>query len=130
MKRLVIMVVVFASLSGIATGTAAASVKVNASCGTSAASKRPSNLFFYCGDNGMIATGISWRSWGGKRAKGFGTISYRTCEPSCAAGGVVSLPGKVTLSRKVRCVKRRYEYSVLRAKAFGGPTRKVKLQTC
>ena len=130
MKRLAVMIVVVASLSAVATSTSTAGVKVNASCGVSAASKRPGNVYFYCGDNGMYATGLSWRSWGRKRAKGFGTISYKTCRPDCASGGVVSGPGKVTLSRKVRCGKRRYQYSVLRAKAYNGPTRKVRLQTC
>jgi hypothetical protein len=130
MKRVFILIIVFASLGAVATSTSTAGVKVNASCGVAPPVKRPSNLGFYCGDNGMYASGIAWRSWGGKRAKGFGTISYKTCEPDCASGGVVSSPGKVTLSRKVKCGKRRYEYSVLRAKAFNGPTRKVRLLTC
>lgn len=107
-----------------------ASVKAVAKCGEGGASKRPANFYFYCGDNGMYATGLSWRSWGGKKAKGFGTITYKLCKPSCAAGGFRSKPGKITLYRKVRCGKRKYQYSRLRAKAYGGPTRKVSLLTC
>lgn len=130
MKRLTLFAVVLASLCSVAAATSSASVKVNASCGTSPAAKRPANLNFYCADNGMYATGVSWRSWGGKRAKGFGTITYKSCDPSCFMGGFVTTSGKVTLSRKVRCSKHHYQYSVLRAKAFNGPTRKVRLATC
>jgi len=130
MKRLAIGIAVIACVSAVAVNSSSASVKVNASCGTQHAAKKPANLIFYCGDNGMYATSVSWRSWGGKRAKGFGTVSYKSCEPDCASGGVISGPGKVTLSRKIRCSKHRFQYSVLRAKVFNGPTRKVELQTC
>jgi len=130
MKRLILFAVVIASFGSVAAATSSASVKVNSSCGTASAAKKPANLNFYCGDNGMYATGVSWRSWGGKRAKGFGTITYKTCDPACVSGGVVTASGKVTLSRKVRCGRHHYQYSVLRAKVFNGPTRKVRLATC
>jgi len=105
-------------------------VKVNATCGSGAAVKRPGRIFFYCGDNGMYADGISWRSWGGRRARGFGTVYRKTCSPDCASGGIRHSAGKITLSRKVRCGRHHYRYSRIRVKAYGGPTRSVPLVTC
>lgn len=103
MKRITIVVAAILVAAVAVPATSNASVKAVAKCGVGHAAKRPSNFYFYCGDNGMYATGLSWRSWGGKRAKGFGTITYKLCKPSCAAGGIRSKPGKITLYRKVRC---------------------------
>jgi hypothetical protein len=118
------------ALVAVAPAMSNASVKAVADCGVGHAAKRPSNFYFYCGDNGMYATSLSWRSWGGKKAKGFGKITYKLCKPSCAMGGYKTKRGKITLSRKVRCGKHSYRYSRLRAKAYGGPTVRVRLQTC
>jgi hypothetical protein len=50
------------------------------------------------GDASWIIGPITWTSWGGAIAKGSGTSDVETCEPNCAAGGIVKTTSQVTLS--------------------------------
>lgn len=111
-------------------GSASASVKVVPLCNAKAAVKHPAAMVFTCGDAGLQATGLHWKNWGTKRAKGFGTIVFKRCRPDCASGGVGRKRGKVTLYRKVRCSRHRYRYSRARVKMYRGPTTKQRLITC
>lgn len=131
MKRALLVLVSIVSV--VAAGPinqAPASVKVVALCNPDSATKRPSKMVFACGDAGLQAAGLSWRSWGDKRVKGFGTIIYKLCDPNCLSGGVARKSGKVTLYRKGRCSRHHYRYSRARVKAFGGITVKQRIIAC
>src|SRR3954470_2243704 len=64
---------------------------------------RPTTIIVACGDGAVQLFGLGWSSFG-TTAHGRGILSYRTCRPSCAAGGVKRVSGvKVTLSRARAC---------------------------
>jgi hypothetical protein len=59
----------------------------------------PPNIVFACADYGIILENITWSSWGRTSATGTGTLVYKTCVPSCAAGGTSTIAGDgITLS--------------------------------
>jgi len=130
MKKILICLTAMLVVAWVVPGGANAGVGVEAKCGVGNPQKRPAKMNFFCGDNGMYATSIRWRTWGQKRVKGFGTIWWNTCDPFCGAYNFRHGPGKLTLYRKVHCWGHLYEYSRLRVKAYGGPTVRVPLTTC
>lgn len=109
---------------------ASASVKVIAKCNPDRVTKRPSAMIFACGDAGLQASGLRWKSWGGRRAKATGTIIYKLCDPYCAVGGLAYRSGKVTLYAKARCGKRRWVYQRARVKVWDGPTTTMRIGRC
>lgn len=42
----------------------------------------------FCGDAGIIITGLSWRTWHNTSAIGQGIEHRKTCRPDCASGPV------------------------------------------
>ena len=130
MKKILLALVAVGILSLAASAEASAGVKVEANCGAGAAEKRPSEMHFICADNGVYATSLSWRSWGGSRSKAFGRVWWNSCDPICGAFNFRHGKGKVTLSGKVHCGGHLFKYSTLRVKAFDGPTLRVPLTTC
>lgn len=130
MKKLLVVLCALLVVAWAVPGGANAGVGVEVKCGVGKPQKRPAKMNFFCGDNGMYATSIRWRTWGQKRIKGFGTIWWNTCDPFCGASNWRHGRGKLTLYRKVHCWGHLYEYSRLRVKAYGGPTVRVPLETC
>jgi hypothetical protein len=51
------------------------------------------------GDASWIIDTIRWSSWGGLTAHGAGVSDVETCNPNCAAGGVVTAASRITLSK-------------------------------
>jgi hypothetical protein len=54
------------------------------------------------GDASWIIDRVRWSGWGGVTAHGSGVSAVETCNPTCAGGGVVSTPSRITLSRRRR----------------------------
>ena len=63
----------------------------------------PKKVILACGDAGLIAQGLDWSSWTGKRAEGEGTGVAETCIPDCASGGVAREPIELVLSKPAKC---------------------------
>jgi hypothetical protein len=51
---------------------------------------------------------LRWASWGAEGAEGSGTARISTCQPTCATGGTVDFPARITLSGVKTCDGRRY----------------------
>ena len=82
----------------------AAAKKPNAhvsNCGDSV--YRPHQLVVYCGDAGVVLTGIDWSRWGRRSANGDATAVTKTCDPDCATGGVTHKAVSVRLSHRHFC---------------------------
>ncbi|MQY26714.1 hypothetical protein [Nocardia aurantia] len=63
---------------------------------------RPDTLILACADLGAVVEEITWSSWGPEGAEGEGTERDNTCDPSCAAGNMVTKPVHVMLSALVQ----------------------------
>jgi hypothetical protein len=72
---------------------------------------RPASIVFACGDGNFYATSLRWSSWGATSAAATGTGHQNDCKPYCAAGHFHTYPLDVRLSRPVRCVRGRTEFS-------------------
>ena len=59
---------------------------------------RPHQLVVYCGDAGVVLTGIDWSRWGRRSANGDATAVTKTCDPDCATGA--------SPTRRCRCSSR------------------------
>lgn len=64
---------------------------------------RPHELVVFCGDAGVILTGIDWGHWGRRSANGDATANTKTCDPDCASGGVTKRAVTVRLSHRHYC---------------------------
>ena len=85
---------------------------------TGTGSRRTRPTVLYLGASQRIYE-ITWRSWGGKRARGTGTFPANDCIPYCAAGHITPHRVAVTLSHKRVC--RGYEeYLSLRYRPLAG----------
>jgi len=130
LKRIVSVLLMVGAVLAVAAPNTSADVKVVAECDENKRTKRPDAMIFACGDAGLQATDLSWKSWGGQRAKAKGTIIYKLCEPDCASGGVALRSGKVTLYGKTRCGRRLWVYQRARIKVWNGPVTKIRLWPC
>lgn len=81
---------------------------------------RPASIVFACGDGNFYATSLHWSSWGATSAAAAGVGHQNDCKPDCAAGHFHAYPLDVRLSRPVRCVHGRTEFSRW-AWTFTGP---------
>lgn len=98
-------------LAGAPAGAATSPVLVDC---TGTGVTKPSSITIACADAGVAITKISWSSWKASSAKGKGTLTVNTCEPTCAAGnnetypvrislgGLASAPGKPDVFSQVR----------------------------
>ena len=50
-------------------------------------------------DGSGVVQKLTWSSWGGATAQGFGLLEIDNCNPDCAQGPYTSYPATVTLSR-------------------------------
>ena len=57
----------------------------------------------FCGDAGVVLTGIDWSHWGRRSASGKGTALTKTCDPDCASGGFSHKAVSIRLSNSHRC---------------------------
>jgi hypothetical protein len=64
---------------------------------------RPHQLVVYCGDAGVVLTGIDWSHWGRRSANGDATAATKSCDPDCATGGVTHEAVTVRLSHRHYC---------------------------
>jgi hypothetical protein len=93
--------------------------EVPATCGKPLL-ERPSELILACGDAGLQADRLTWRTWGGRRSVADGRITEKVCKPDCASGRVRHHQGEVILTVRVNCGG---YYSYERAKVrWGGRT--------
>ncbi|MBV9043312.1 MAG: hypothetical protein JOZ68_20150, partial [Acidimicrobiia bacterium] len=54
-------------------------------------------------DFGLVYTSLAWTSWTARSATAVGAMSYKTCEPNCAEGGIRNVHGaKITLTVPVK----------------------------
>jgi hypothetical protein len=51
---------------------------------------------------------LRWRRWDATGAEGAGTLRLRDCDPSCASGGIDSIPATVRLSAPRLCGRATY----------------------
>lgn len=58
---------------------------------------KPSTITISCADAGVAITKITWSSWKAGSAKGRGTLTVNTCEPTCAAGNNETYPVRISL---------------------------------
>jgi hypothetical protein len=104
-RRAIPLLVLVAALLATATliSTAAAgkpNVHVS-NCGDSV--YKPHHLVVYCGDAGVVLTGIDWSHWGRRSANGNATATTKSCDPDCASGGVSHDAVTVSLSHRHFC---------------------------
>ena len=64
---------------------------------------KPKAIIIACGDAGLVLDDISWRKWGARKAVGTGTAVSKTCNPSCAEGGVKRYPVRIRLGKRRGC---------------------------
>src|SRR3954451_23510732 len=102
MRPLTLLVAV-AALYACAAASAGAASKRYVAADCRHLSTRPTTIIVACGDGAVQLFGLSWSSFG-TTAHGRGVLSYRTCNPSCATGGVKKVSGVSTpLSRAKPC---------------------------
>lgn len=96
MKRLLIALTVVAigSVSTVAVANSAAAAEqpdpkktyiVNCQGGLD---YRPSQIVLACGDAGVLFADVTWSRWTMNGARGVGTLTVNTCEPTCSAGNL------------------------------------------
>jgi hypothetical protein len=86
----------------------------------------PSAVVIACGDAGLIVENVGWSSWTRKAAEGTGTGVAKTCDPDCAAGGTVTAPIALALSKVRKCqngkrIFTRLRYTWPSGSPVGGP---------
>jgi hypothetical protein len=64
---------------------------------------RPTSIILACGDGGLFATNIRYRSYGGKTAVATVELHTHDCVPNCAQSQFHAFPGTITLADVVRC---------------------------
>jgi hypothetical protein len=64
---------------------------------------RPATIVLACGDGGLFATDIRYRSYGGARAVATAQLHTHSCVPNCAESTFHAFPGTITLADVVRC---------------------------
>jgi hypothetical protein len=68
-------------------------------CGTGPALTRPASMILTCGDDGELATGLTWSSWSASQATATGSVTWRNCTSLCAdARGWASASADITLT--------------------------------
>ncbi len=72
--------------------------------------RRPKAIVFACGDGNWLVNRLRWSRWGGRVAIGTGIERQKSCDPSCAAGRIVSQPVTVRLYRRRACAGRTHLY--------------------
>ena len=96
------------------TAALARNIKVYGDCKT--ATFEPSEVVMACGDFGLVYGHLSWTSWTSTSATAVGMMSYKTCEPNCAEGGIRNVPNtRITLSKPVRDPNGQLVWSQLQA---------------
>lgn len=51
---------------------------------------KPKDIVIACADAGVAFSNITWTRWNNNGAVGRGTLTVNTCEPTCAAGNVLT----------------------------------------
>jgi hypothetical protein len=64
---------------------------------------RPRSWDSGCTGGSAKFSGLRWTGWGTNRATGRGTVSLRVCDPSCPDGYYRKVPGRLVLTRPIRC---------------------------
>jgi hypothetical protein len=101
--RPITLLLAVAALCACAAASAGAASKRYVAADCRHLSTRPATIIVACGDGAVQLFGLSWSSFG-TAARGRGVLSYRTCNPSCATGGVKKVSGVgVTLSGARPC---------------------------
>ena len=54
---------------------------------------KPKQITLACADAGVYFSDITWQKWTMNGARGIGTLSVNTCEPTCSAGNVETYSG-------------------------------------
>jgi hypothetical protein len=49
---------------------------------------KPNQIVLACGDAGVYFADVTWSRWTINGARGVGTLTVNTCEPTCSAGNV------------------------------------------
>lgn len=65
---------------------------------SSQAAVRP-RLVLLTEDGSVVVRRVRWRSWGGKAARGKGTLTASDCNPNCAGGHLTNRAAKVVLAK-------------------------------
>jgi len=106
-RRLSIAAVAVAALAAVAIVAPAEGAKpptvVSANC--HGHNFKPGRIILACGDAGLLAERLQWKSWGRSEAEAEGTAVGKTCNPNCAAGGTRSGPMEIRLFKTARCAK-------------------------
>jgi hypothetical protein len=64
--------------------------------------EKPREFTPYCADSGQVFTKIKWSQWGQDSAVGTAVARTNTCEPTCAAGKVLSTPVEIRLGKPAK----------------------------
>jgi hypothetical protein len=69
---------------------------------------KPRMIVISCGDGGIVLKDLKWSRWTATKAMGRGTEWVKDCTPNCATGHYVKTPATVTLTKRIRCTKRKH----------------------
>ncbi|HYP56119.1 MAG TPA: hypothetical protein VEQ41_07455 [Solirubrobacterales bacterium] len=102
-RRLVTSVALAALLAVASVAPAATQDRAYVASQCDNAAFKPKMIVLACGDAGLAATKLQWKSWGTSSAAGAGTGRVELCEPSCAEGKVARAPMRIVLSKPRLC---------------------------
>lgn len=58
---------------------------------------KPKEIVLACGDAGAYVDKIKWSKWNMNRAVGRGILNYKTCQPDCSSGDVLTYKVRLRL---------------------------------
>jgi hypothetical protein len=99
----------------------AAAKRVFADFGCDGPKRRPHLIVFTCADAGLLVRKIHYSSWGGRIARGRGTVRENTCDPACVYGNFRDYPARLRMSRIRYCANTghdQYRRLVVHSRAF------------
>lgn len=83
---------------------------------------RPHRIVLTCADANLLVEKIHWSSWGGRVARGRGTVVYNDCNPFCAGGHFHRVPGaRLHMTHAGHCSNTghdQYHHLTIRSPAF------------
>ncbi len=97
------------ALAGIAAASSERVYIANDAC--SGHAYRPHSVVLACGDGNLIASKITYQSYGPRTATATATFSFNVCEPNCAEGTRRHMAGTLEFRAVVRCDDGRLYFS-------------------